>query len=83
MKIILLFLLMSSAFAATSDEVLIRGKIGSAFDETSVSVIDSFGQSYKIPRKNFPASYKFVQGKAFAIEMSEKEISKLKVKPPK
>ncbi|HXH74208.1 MAG TPA: hypothetical protein VNJ08_04540 [Bacteriovoracaceae bacterium] len=68
-----------TAFAGLGEEVFIRGKIGNDFDDKKVKVIDSFGQSYYLARKLFPADFKFKQGESFAIEVSEKEVEKIKI----
>ena len=79
MKYIFLILLSVSALADTSREVFIKGKIGNDFNEKSVKVIDSFGQSYYLSRHLFPKGFKFKQGEPFALEVHEKELNKIKI----
>jgi hypothetical protein len=79
MKYILLALLSLNAFADTSRDVFIRGKIGNEFDEKKVKVIDSEGQSYYLARKLFPKNMVIKQGQSFAIEVREKELNKIKI----
>ncbi len=68
-----------SAFAGLGEEVFIRGKIGNDFNDNKVNVTDSFGQSYYLAKNLFPADFKFKQGESFAIEVSEKEVDKIKI----
>jgi hypothetical protein len=77
--IILTGLFSLSVYSALSEEVFIRGKIGNDFNEKKVKVIDSYGQTYYLARELFPAGFKFQQGEAFAIEVNENEIDKLKI----
>ncbi len=79
MKILLLFLISLSAFADTSREVFIRGKIANEFDDKKVKVIDSEGQTYFLARHLFPKDVQIKQGQTFAIEVHEKELNKLKL----
>lgn len=78
MKYLLLILLSLNAFASTSREVFIRGKIGNEFDEKKVKVIDTQGQVYFLARKLFPKNLTIKQGQSFAIEVHEKELNKIK-----
>lgn len=68
-----------SVFAGVGDEVFIRGKIGNDFDDKKVKVVDSFGQSYYLGKHLFPKDFRFKQGEAFAIEVPEKEVDKIKI----
>lgn len=68
-----------AAFAGVGDEIFIRGKIGNDFDEKKVKVVDSFGQTYYLSKQHFPKDFKFKQGEAFAIEVPEKELDKIKI----
>ena len=67
-----------NAFASTSRDVFIRGKIGNEFDEKKVKVIDSEGQIYFLARHLFPKDKPLKQGQSFAIEVHEKELNKIK-----
>lgn len=78
MKALLFLFLSLSAFASTSRDVFIRGKIGNEFNEKKVKVIDSEGQIYFLSRKLFPKDLNIKQGQSFAIEVHEKELNKLK-----
>lgn len=79
MKFLLICLLSFSAFAETSHEVFIRGKIGNQFDDKRVKVTDSEGQTYFLPRHLFPKNVIIKQGQVFAFEVDEKEIDKIKI----
>lgn len=79
MKYLLLLLLSLSAYAETSRDVFIRGKIGNEFDDKKIKVIDSLGQSYFLPKNVFPKDFKFKQGESFAIEVHEKTLDKVKI----
>jgi hypothetical protein len=79
MKYLLIMLISVSAFAATSRDVFIRGKIGNEFDDHKVKVIDSEGQIYFLARHLFPKELTIKQGQSFAIEVHEKELDKLKM----
>jgi hypothetical protein len=84
MKILWLGLfLMSFAWATASKEVIIRGKIGGAFDQEKVKVVDEFGQSFYLPRKYFKKSQTFRQGTPFYVEVPEGVLKGLKVEVPK
>lgn len=75
-----LFLLISlTAFAETSRDVFIRGKIGNEFNDKEVKVQDSLGQKYYLPKSVFPKGYKFKQGESFAIEVPESALNKVKI----
>lgn len=74
------FLFSSFSFAAVSDEVFIKGKIGNAFDEEKVKVTDSLGQTYMLPKKYFPKGFEFKTGKEFSIEVPSKDLAGLKIK---
>lgn len=78
MKALLLLLLSLSAFASTSRDVFIRGKIGNEFNDKKVKVIDSEGQIYFLSRHLFPKDLTIKQGQKFAIEVHEKELDKIK-----
>jgi hypothetical protein len=80
--VVLFILLIQTSLASTSQEVLIRGKIGSNFDEKNVTVVDSLGQVYRLPRALFPASFRFKQGKSFSIEVHEDQLNHLKITQP-
>ena len=56
-----------------------RGKIGSEFDEKKVKVIDSEGQVYFLKRQYFPKDLPIKQGQAFAIEVNERVLDKIKI----
>ena len=77
--LLLLFIISQSAFAETDSKVMIRGKIGKAFDEKQVLIKDSLGQSYYLPRHVFPEKFVFKQDADFNIEVPEKEVAKIKV----
>jgi hypothetical protein len=79
MKYLLIMLISISAYAATSRDVFIRGKIGNEFDEKKVKVIDSEGQTYFLARHLFPKELTIKQGQSFAIEVHEKELDKVKI----
>lgn len=79
MKYLILFLLSMNVFADASREVFIRGKVGNEFDEKKVKVIDSEGQVYFLSRHLFPKDFHVKQGAAFAIEVDEKELDKIKM----
>lgn len=79
MKALLLILLVSVAFADVTGDVLIKGRIGSTFDEKQVKVIDSEGQSYFLPRKVFPKDFIFREGSPFTIEVDEAHLKNLKL----
>lgn len=79
MKYLLLLTLSLSAFANTSHDVFIRGKIGNEFDDKKVKVIDSEGQTYFLSRHLFPRELVIKQGQSFAIEVREKELNKVKI----
>jgi len=79
MKYLLFILLSMNAFADTSRDVFIRGKIGNEFDENKVKVIDSEGQTYFLARHLFPKDLTIKQGQTFAIEVHEKELNKVKI----
>lgn len=79
MKILLMMLLSFSAFADTSREVFIRGKISNEFDDKKVKIIDSEGQTYYLARYLFPKDVAIKQGQTFAIEVNEKELNKVKL----
>lgn len=79
MKMLLVLLFSFSAFADTSREVFIRGKISNEFDDKKVKVIDSEGQTYFLARHLFPKGLPIKQGQNFAIEVHEKELNKLKL----
>ena len=79
MKYLILLLLSFQVFADTSRDVFIRGKIGNEFDDQKVKVIDSEGQTYFLARHLFPKELKIKQGQAFAIEVHEKELDKVKI----
>lgn len=81
--IILLLLFSNLASATASKEVIIRGKIGGAFDQEKVKVLDEFGQSYYLPRKFFNKTQTFRQGAPFYIEIPESALKGLKVEVPK
>lgn len=76
---LLLLIVSFLSFADTSREVFIRGKIGNEFNEKEVKVIDSQGQVYFLARRLFPKKVKIKQGEAFAIEVDEKELDKIKM----
>lgn len=79
MKYIILMCFSANLMAATSNEVLIRGKIGNSFDEKKVKVIDNLGQVYHLPRSAFPKNFTLKQGKNFSIEVPETILNNLKV----
>lgn len=79
MKYFIIALISLSAFADTSREVFIRGKIGNEFDDQRVKVIDSEGQNYYLARRLFPQDLVIKQGQSFAIEVHEKELNKIKL----
>jgi hypothetical protein len=79
MKYLLLAFLSLNAFADTSRDVFIRGKIGNEFDDSRVKVIDTEGQSYYLSRHLFPKELVIKQGQTFAIEVHEKELDKVKL----
>lgn len=79
MKTLLLVIWVSAAFADVAGEVLIKGRIGSTFDEKQVKVIDSQGQSYYLPRKVFPKDFVFREGSLFTIEVDEAHLKNLKL----
>lgn len=79
MRYLLICLLSLSAFADASREVFIRGKIGNQFDDKRVKVTDTEGQTYFLPRHLFPKHVSIKQGQAFAFEVDEKEIDKVKI----
>lgn len=79
MKYFIIALISWNAIAATSGEVLIRGKIGNSFDEKKVKVIDNLGQVYNLPRSAFPKGFIFKQGKTFSLEVPENILTNLKV----
>ncbi len=81
MKIIIISLFISiNVLAALDEQVLIKGVIGNNFNEAKVSVTDSFGQKYDIPRKYFSKDLKIKSGDPFSIEIPEIELDKIKVK---
>lgn len=75
-----LFLLSNQVSAEVSRDVLIRGKVGSDFNERNVHVIDSFGQRFKLPRNVFPKGFVPVQGKSFAVEVDESLLDRIRIK---
>ena len=77
-----MFIITSLSNAAVSDEVFIKGKIGNAFDDEKVKVIDSLGQTYMLPKKLFPKGFVFKQGNPFSLEVPSKELTGIKVKGP-
>lgn len=79
MKAVLVFFLVSGAFADVAREVFIKGKIGSTFDDKQVKVVDSQGQSYFLPKKVFPKDFVFREGNHFALEVDEAELKNLKL----
>lgn len=79
MKYLIIAFLSLSAFADTSRDVFIRGKIGNEFDDQKVKVIDSEGQTYYLARHLFPKEVVIKQGQSFAIEVHEKELNKVKL----
>ncbi len=79
MKYLLIMLLSVSAFADTSRDVFIRGKIGNQFDDQKVKIIDSEGQTYFLARHLFPKDLTIKQGQSFAIEVHEKELNNVKL----
>lgn len=79
MKFLLLAFLSVAAFAETSRDVFIRGKIGNEFNDKEVKVLDSLGQTYYLPKSAFPKDFKFKQGQSFAIEVHEKTLNKIKI----
>lgn len=80
MRIIFLFLITSGlAFAEVSKEVIIRGKVGSTFDDKQVKVEDSLGQIYMLPRRLFPKDKKIKQGDPVYLEIDEKEVEAIKL----
>ncbi len=80
MNALLLILMFSlNAFAELDKNVLVRGKIGSSFDNSKVLIKDSLGQKYFLPRHVFPAKFEFKQGKDFTLEIPEAEVSKIKL----
>lgn len=79
-KYLLLFFVFTSTFAAVEDQVIIKGKIGSVFDENRVKVTDSLNQSYFLPKRLFPKKFVFKQGNTFTLEVPEKELDAIKVK---
>lgn len=79
MKYLFIALISISAFADTSRDVFIRGKIGNEFDENKVKVIDTSGQTYFLSRHLFPKDLTIKQGQTFAIEVHEKELNKIKL----
>lgn len=76
-----LFLLMISGltYAEVSRDVIIRGKVGSTFDDKQVKVEDSLGQIYMLPRHLFPKDKKIKQGDPVYLEVDEKEVEKIKL----
>jgi predicted ThiF/HesA family dinucleotide-utilizing enzyme len=83
MRFLFFFLSVSIAHAEISSDILIRGKIGSSFDENKVEVIDSFGQKYFLPRSAFPKDFVVREGTPFSVEVDEKEIENQKIKVKK
>jgi hypothetical protein len=79
MKILLLILWSVTVLSGVSSDVLIRGKIGAEFDERQVKVIDSFGQSYFLPREVFPKDFVIKQGESFTLEINDEILDKVKV----
>lgn len=79
MKYLILLMFSVNVFASASKDVLIRGKIGSEFDEKKVKVIDSEGQVYFLKRQYFPKDLPIKQGQAFAIEVNERVLDKIKI----
>lgn len=71
-------MMISTAYADVDDKILIRGKIGSQFDDQKVKVTDSLGQTYYLPRKVFPPTVQIKQGQEFNIEVEEKEMEGIK-----
>jgi hypothetical protein len=72
MKILTVFLFLStSVYADLAREVLIKGKVGSTFNDNEVKVVDSFGQIYFLPRSVFPEGFKMKEGEPFAFEVDE------------
>lgn len=78
MKLLKLFTVVLMAIISTSlshahvdGNVQIIGKIGNAFDKEKVKVTDSHGQTYYVPKNLFPKDFKFKNGTAFNIEVSE------------
>jgi hypothetical protein len=79
MKWFILGLLISTAHAAVSDEVIIKGKIRADFDKEKVKITDSLGQTYYLKTKYFPKDFAFKQGKEFMIEVPEEAVEDLKL----
>lgn len=79
MKFLFSLLIAMTAHAEVSKEVIIRGKIGNAFDDKEVKIIDSMGQIYMVPRKLFPKDKVIKTGEAFYLEVDEKELQGLKL----
>lgn len=78
MKFILItctLLMALPVLAGVSEDVSISGKLGSEFTDKQVKVTDSFGQTYFLDRKHFPADFKFTQGAAFTIQVPEQEFN--------
>lgn len=76
----LVLILSVSLFAGVDPEVFVRGKISGTFNEREVSVVDSYGQKYSLPRSVFPKDFDIKQGASFAINVPDKVIQKVKIK---
>lgn len=68
------------SFAGVDSNVVIRGRIGSSFDDQKVKVQDDKGQSYYLPRRLFPKDFEFKQGADFYLDIPAKEMEGIKIK---
>ena len=68
------------AEAAFDEMVFIQGQIGNAFDKSKVKAIDSYGQSFYLPKSVFPKGFKFEAGKIFNVEITLDQCKELDTK---
>jgi hypothetical protein len=67
------------SFADVGGDVFIRGKISNDFDDKKVKIIDSDQQIFYLPRAAFPKDFEMKQGKSFTLEVSDEQLSQVKL----
>lgn len=76
-------LIYAVAIAGVDSNVIIRGRIGSSFDEEKVKVVDNKGQTFFLPRRVFPKDFVFKQGADFYLDLPAAELNDIKIKKSK